>query len=116
MKIIICILFCVISFNLMCQELSNSDRLHLVIPSASYIIMENSLELLNVEEKESEYIILALGLTVIVSAEVINFGSNIRTQKDIELGVISLASSYYINKGYKSLIKIVFKKNKLVKN
>ncbi|MCF7911443.1 MAG: hypothetical protein K9M99_02865 [Candidatus Cloacimonetes bacterium] len=91
------------------EQLSKSDWQHITYPAAAYMVSEQTMESLGFERETAEYVSLSLVLAANVAKEYYDLHRDgVSSMKDLELSIIGVATSYYINKGINSL----FRKNK----
>lgn len=88
------------------DQLSKTDWMHLAYPGMGYLIGEQTLQAAGCTQGTAESVTLAAGITIVIAKEYRDSRcGGVSCQKDIELGIISLVASYYINKGINALIR-----------
>jgi len=94
--------------SLYSKELSDSDWLHLKIPGTFYIGTKYSLELLGVDESDAMNISMGITIGACLLKEYDDRKHGVSSKDDLELDIISIVATYYIDKGVKSLYKVIF--------
>ena len=111
MKKVILIVLMFLVFNMMYaeggMEIKKSDWLHMTIPGSAYVIGEQTLLTLGVDEDIAEYGTLAVGCLVVIGHEYFN---GVGTKEDIELGFMSLAMGWVFNKAINAIFRDNHKK------
>jgi len=88
------------------DQLTKSDWQHITYPAAAYIASEQMLESFGFERETSEYCSLALVLSANVAKEYYDLHNDgVSSMKDLELTIIGVITSYYVNKGVNALLR-----------
>jgi hypothetical protein len=104
--ILLSLLIILISSPLISKELTKSDWQHVSYPAAAYLLSAQSLPLIGFDLKSSEEISLAAVMLANIGKEYYDYRNNgVSNLQDLELTIIGIATSYYLNKALNHFLR-----------
>jgi hypothetical protein len=87
------------------EELDASDWQHVLYPGAAYLVSEQTLELAGLEVEDAEAVSLTAVLLLNIGKEYYDYKfGGVSSLEDMELSVIGIVTSYYLNKGIRAIL------------
>jgi hypothetical protein len=87
------------------EELNSSDWQHVLYPGAAYLVSAQTLELAGMEAEDAEAVSLTAVLLLNIGKEYYDYKfGGVSSLEDMELSVIGIVTSYYLNKGIRAVL------------
>jgi hypothetical protein len=87
------------------KQLKQSDWQHVFYPGAAYITIEQTLEFAGMEVEDAEAVSLSIVLLLNIGKEYYDYKcGGVSSLEDMELSVIGIVTSYYLNKGIRAIL------------